>query len=523
MHIFLSRRKILLSVFFTSVIVRGVFFLCWLTSPFRYFHRIPGLDMETLLRFSEWAPGKEFHPLFVVHRILIYLVWLFNGNEHCIPAVVILQSLAGAAGAVMTADLVLMLWGKRKTALCAGIFYALYAPLLLYDFCILQESITTVLILAGVWGYVRCRVKHYPSKSALFSGILLGVSSIGRPVALLLTVIFPVKTFFDGKRRAAFFMLAGVLMLWSAAGGFNMVFSGSFNPFFRVMSYTVSFHAEKSGAAEAAPEAAKKKAFHSLTAGLPGRASKFFLAYEMPENLNWYFLRSRMTPLKYLPGPGLLMPVALAGFFLLLLRLRRREYLLPAILVLLALPLAARDPIGRYRLHLLPYFVICASYFFIVLLKNTRGNQLLCAAALAVSLAVNILCGARPFFRVSDHVSWGRAIEAGNGGQPSDASLKEYFLGWQKSNHSDRSAAVNLITSSLRSGNTALAVQTCQQGINGPAKEKSIYHYYMALIYVSAGNFSGAEKELACVREHEIPHLKEKITILRQVVQRKSL
>ena len=40
MRIFLSRRKILLSVFFTSVIVRGVFFLCWLTSPFRYFHRI---------------------------------------------------------------------------------------------------------------------------------------------------------------------------------------------------------------------------------------------------------------------------------------------------------------------------------------------------------------------------------------------------------------------------------------------------------------------------------------------------
>ena len=51
--------------------------------------------METLLRFSEWGPGREFSPLFVIHRFLIYFVWLVNGEEHCVPAVIICQCLFG--------------------------------------------------------------------------------------------------------------------------------------------------------------------------------------------------------------------------------------------------------------------------------------------------------------------------------------------------------------------------------------------------------------------------------------------
>ena len=135
---------------------------------------------------------------------------------------------------------------------------------------------------------------------------------------------------------------------------------------------------------------------------------------------------------------------------------------------------------------------------------------------------MNFAFGSPAQIRISDHVAWGRAIEMKNNGKPSAESLREFFTAWNTSNWSDRAAGVNLITSALRAGNVKLAMQTCDSGIQGPAEEKSIYHYYKALLLASGRQFDAAEKELTQVRESEILHLKKKIQILRQVVQRKS-
>ena len=504
-----------------SAVIRGGSFCIWLNSPLRFFHKVPGLDMETLLRFSEWGADKEFSPLFVVHRLLIYTVWIFNGKEHCLPALVLIQSLFGVLGAVLTADLVLTLWGKRIIALGAGIFYGIYSVVLLYDFCILQESITTTLILLGVWSYIRCKVRHYPSKMTFLSGILLGLSSIGRPVAFLLAVISPVKTFFDGKRKAALLLGTGVLTLWLAASTFNFVFSQSFYPFFRAVNYTMAFHDEKAAAEKTNVSPEKSAAVKRFALGLPCRAAQFFLAHEMPENINYYFIRSRIPFLKYLPGPGFLMPLALAGIFLMFLRLKHREGLILAVLFLLALPLAARDPIGRYRLHLIPYFVLSAAYFCVVLTRNTRARYF-CLGAYVLAIGINAFFSPPSFIRVSDHIAWGKALEFSAGNKPVPAALNEYFRGWVKSRWTDRAAAVNLITGALKAGNVKLAVQTCEQGIAADTKEKSIYHYYLAVIFTSSRQFDRAENELRQINEKEIPALRKKIQYLRQVVKRKS-
>jgi hypothetical protein len=166
--------------------------------------------------------------------------------------------------------------------------------------------------------------------------------------------------------------------------------------------------------------------------------------------------------------------------------------------------------------------VLCAAYFFIVLTRNTRRTNFLCGGAYAAALAVNFCFGQPAAIRISDHVAWGKAIEVKNNGNPSAESLREFFLAWTRSGETDRAAAVNLITSSLRAGNMKLALQTIDQGIAGPAKEKSIFHYYKALLLISNHRFAAAEKELAQIKENEIPHLKKKIHILQQVVQRKS-
>ena len=517
---FFSRKRILSISFVVALLMRGCFFLYYCGSPFRHFHKIAGLDMETLLRFSEWGCGREFTPLFVVHRILIYLVWLFNGKVHSPPAVILIQCLAGAAGAALTADLILMLWGKRKAALLAGVFYGVYAPLLLYDFTILQESSSTFLILLGVWSYFRARSRHFSGKSSYFSGLLLGLCSVGRPVAVLLAVIFPVKTFFEGRKKAALVLAAGVCTLLLTAVLFNRVLSNNWNPFFRVMPYTMAFHAQQIQQPVSGRAVSRSSAAARLFLKLPSRAARFFLAFEVPENLNYYFLRTRLTPMKHLPGPGALMPFALAGILLMLPRFRCREGILLGVMILLALPLAARDPIGRYRLHLIPYFIVAAAFFCIRLAEKKRRILLLCAGAFLLSVMLNVIFYQKPFFRTADFVAWGKAQEADR--QTADA-LSTYFRGWLSSRYTDRAAAVNLITCALRNGNFALAERTCHEGITGAAEEKSIYHYYLALIYASQNQFGKAEKHLLQIREQEIPSLRIKLQHLKQVVRRKSI
>jgi len=519
MRIFLSRKRLLLIVLGAALAVRGVFFCFWHGSAFRFYHRVPGLDMQTLLRFSEWGPGCEFRPLFVVHRILIHLVWLVCGRQHCVEAVVVIQSLLAAAGAVMLADVVLALWGRRGTALCAGLFYALYGPLVLYDFCVLQESVTTTLILSAVWAFVRCRARKYPPRKSFCTGLLLGLCSAGRPVAAALALFLPGRTFLAAprKRRSALLMAAGVFALWAAASVFNFVLSEYPGPFFHVLPYTVRYNAEKSSARGG--EAPVRR----LSLGLPGRAAKFLLAFEMPENLNYYFLRHRLTPLKFLPGPGLLLPVALAGLLLMLGRVGHREDVIVFAIVLLALPLAAREPIGRYRLHLVPYFVICAAYFFNVLRRGVLRTNVLCGTSFALALGVNFLFSDPGFIRASDHVAWALAEEQAAGGRITSASLREFAEGWRTGGCADKTCGVNLILRFIRLKDLSSAAKVCAEGISGPAREKSVYRYYLTVILVSFGSFDAASKEFEKIRPEEIPELGPKLNRLRKIVREKHL
>ena len=133
---------------------------------------------------------------------------------------------------------------------------------------------------------------------------------------------------------------------------------------------------------------------------------------------------------------------------------------------------------------------------------------------------LNVIFYQKPFFRTADFVAWGKAQEADR--QTADA-LSTYFRGWLSSRYTDRAAAVNLITCALRNGNFALAERTCHEGITGAAEEKSIYHYYLALIYASQNQFGKAEKHLLQIREQEIPSLRIKLQHLKQVVRRKSI
>lgn len=46
-----------------ALAVRAVLFIGWLSSPLRNFHLVPGLDMQSLLRYGAWDTGAV-RPLF---------------------------------------------------------------------------------------------------------------------------------------------------------------------------------------------------------------------------------------------------------------------------------------------------------------------------------------------------------------------------------------------------------------------------------------------------------------------------
>ena len=58
----LTRKKILLTVILAALTVRSVFAIAFSQSFFANYHLVPGLDMQTLLRFSEWQAGNETAP-----------------------------------------------------------------------------------------------------------------------------------------------------------------------------------------------------------------------------------------------------------------------------------------------------------------------------------------------------------------------------------------------------------------------------------------------------------------------------
>jgi hypothetical protein len=163
----LSRKKILLTTGAAAIAVRGIFAWIFSASMFKNYHLVRGLDMETLLRFSEWGTGGDAVPLLTPHRLLLFINWIAHGKTHETAPVFFIQSLIGVLGCMAVADITLSLTGKRRGALAAGVIAALYLPSLVYEFSILQDSFTVNFTLFAIWGTLYARRKHFKRMPSL--------------------------------------------------------------------------------------------------------------------------------------------------------------------------------------------------------------------------------------------------------------------------------------------------------------------------------------------------------------------
>lgn len=481
--------------------VKAAEFMLWRDSAFRFYNFVPGLDMPTLLGFGEWGTcGNGF--FFTPHRALVAAWWKLNGQVHCVSGIVAVQALCGIFGAVLCADLALRLFDRdRIAALISGAGYLCYGPFFIYEFSVLQETVALTLILLAFHASIRAR----GVLRCAIAGAAMGAALIGRPSALILIPLLCLLVLKREMRRgggrrldrcavALFGSGAAVLLTVALV---NRIFGGHGNVFFNPLPYTLEFNAAAPGAA-----ATVANPYLRLLINAASRVPRLFLPTELPENLNWYFIADTLPALHRLIGPALLLPLAATGALFMFPRLRRPPALALLPIFALALPLCARDPIGRYRIALVPYFILCAGYWIHLW---RRQWKLRLAATVAALFCFGLeLPTLHPYHRGSDYLTHALALELKNGGKISPDSLRYLADGWEKSGFKNNPLGISLYLRLLNEKNAAEAV--LKRGIDhSPTPDP--YLYYLALRRADGGDFGGAEKLLRRCRPENLGHL----------------
>ena len=357
-------KKVLLLTAITSLAARAIFAVTLLNSPLAELNFLPGLDMATLLEFSEWNSGKhDSTPMFVLHRFLLFFCYLISGKCHNTAVIYVVQSLAGVAGAVFCSWGMFRLCKELRCAAIAGVIYALYSPFLLYEGVALQESIlahTFTIALALLIAFTNA--ERDAAACGLAAGIMLGLNSSGRPAtsaaAVILIGFAMYQTRKSNNKKALSAPLCGLLAVWLTAALFNGFFRNSYSPFFNVMPHLVELHSGEpaASAAEIRSETVNPAVqYLRVLWGAIKNSPHIFGMREIPENLDFNVI-SREFPVLFF-GPGLLMSTAVTGMVTFILLKKRSMLILYIAIAACILPLSARIPIGRYRLILIPVFI----------------------------------------------------------------------------------------------------------------------------------------------------------------------
>jgi len=468
----------------------------WLTAvftPLGKIHCVPGLDMETLLKFSCWGQPGATDPLFVPHRMLIAFFARLCGPEGCVPWVLLVQCLCGTLGAVLVSDCARRLWRRDAAGLIAGLTFAAYGPFLLYEVSLLQEALLVNGFVLSFWLLLVLRDREQePLLPAVLAGLTAGFFTCGRPAGVLfaLSLPFAAVALAPAERRRAVGLAAacGLLGMWGVAAGFNHVFSDSWSPFFHVVPYAVAVNTGDPGAAVSAGSLLETlwRMFQ--------RIPLLFSPREYPENLNWYFFRITIPGWKFLLGPGLVLLFGVGSlvWFAASRKCWRQGWIVLLPLVTLAPLLAVREPIGRYRLLLIPYLLILIAGSAALSIPRsglirrdlrTRFPDLLAGLAMmALFLAVPT---GNSLLRVSDYLSWGIACEAD---KDFDRAYLAYRTAWEGSGFASNDALIRLLWLEQAQGNVPAMEQALEEGVLAGKADPGLLWYFSAKTALLSGN-----------------------------------
>lgn len=495
------RRHPFITVFSTALVLRVMFALFYISSPFRFYHTLPGLDMETLLRFGEWgSPGNSF--FFTLHRLQVFLFWKLNNGLHPVLWHVLWQSFLGVAGAVMLSAVALRLTGKKYIALLSGVLWALNPVELMYEFTTLQDSLVNFGIILTIFAFLEARKHRFLFPYSLAAGAAAGVAATGRPVAIGLVLTLGAWVLYYLYRRRwsvkrALYFACGVLAVWGIFAGINGIVSKKFNCFFNPVGYAVAVNTAQTPASSAPAPSSGVPPLVKTVFKMALRTPQLLSPEEIPENLNIYFLRTKI-PFFRLPYAFIPLCAAVAMLFLLLTgRWKKKEGFLLLPFFSLALFLCIREPIGRYRLLLLPWFTLLTVWFLCFIFEKKKGVVTLLTLVLLLFFLTAALQA--PPLRGADFFAWALALEK-EAGKTTPEAMKEFkkaFLFKPDNNH-----AVSLITRAMTANDRSLAEETAQKWMEA-SHNSPLSCYYAALAAFPDRN--RMEHFFSLVKSEELP------------------
>jgi tetratricopeptide (TPR) repeat protein len=236
-----------------------------------------------------------------------------------------------------------------------------------------------------------------------------------------------------------------------------------------------------------------------------------FKALDITNNVNYYFLKEKVIPLKFLIGPLFLLPLALTGLALMLFRRRlfKKEFFLFAVIVSFSLPVYFYMPLGRYRLGMLPVFCISAVYPLIFIANKWRikaKNSNLKVLLLVIFYMLILYWEIPENFpiRSEDYLAYGMAMEKYSG---YNELVEDYFRKAYQINKTSRSAILNFSSKLLDHREHHEAMEVLAPAFKAFPKDRKIAINYATLL-IRTGRAAEAEKILRSFQVPDRPHSK---------------
>ncbi|QSH41700.1 hypothetical protein P0136_06680 [Lentisphaerota bacterium ZTH] len=502
--------------------VRTVLFGFWLYNPLRFYNQVAGLDMQTLVNLGARLYNGE--TTFTLHKLALAAAMLFNKGRPWPDAVIVVQLLMGIAVALLTAWCVLRLKGDRAWATASGILAALYAPALIYQVVILKEAFLTFFAVLALAGLLWSHRKNFSGISVYIAGVLLALPCLCRVTALpfaglasLWIALVMIRKLSNCKKTVQKLLIKmsllalGVFSVFIPASvlNYNLTNGSQLLPFNLNIKYAFNLGSVQDIKTLDVPATQKTaKSLRNRDIFVKGltfienfirKVPLIFQAREIPNNLNYYFIKPLLPPLNYMIGPYLLLPLAVTGLIMLIFggRFFRAESIILVFIVAYILPICFFYPLGRYRLVLYPVFCMVAPYPLLYAIDkwrsgSARARKMIALPAGIYFTALVLTCPSGTFIRASDFVSHGKAAAAGH---KNPAAGLPYFLAAYKKSPENQSAVINLTETlmQMRKNKEALAVvyKAHMQNPDNPA-----FKYYSGMLLLINRKYFQAEAVL---------------------------
>ncbi len=416
----------LIALFIAAATVRGIYL--WHNAAYNPFFDTLIIDMEwfdeaamNIVSGGAWSTEMLFRGPLYPHL----LAFLYNtfGHSYLFPRMV--QHLLGLGTLLLVIYLAHRLFDQR-TAFVAGLIYAFYGTVILYEGELLIVTLYTFLLVSFI--VLTLRIRHSPPIFSALAGGFLGLAAMARPnILCLILVVIPylvpgagrVRGTRVGLQRGAFFMLGlvlallpltikyyrltGELIIVSSQGGLNFYLGN--NPLAdgwntvipglgtwrnpdvqRITDRELDHHASPG-----------EISTHWLKKGLlwlgenPGKALELYLrkicllatGYEIKNNMNLYHFASYSWLLSLLMWDrfgisfpwGIVFPLGMVGLLLKLPGGANEVRMLRCVLLVYMLFMLPFFICGRYRIPLVPLMVIFSARFLLWLLERVKGGN----------------------------------------------------------------------------------------------------------------------------------------------------